>query len=116
MKERRKFQRLILDESSLLDFNGAACYIVDACAAGLGITFISTNDWPVEIDLKYILPQESEMERHVRCRTVWESSMDYFKTGSTEIVRRRGLEFVEPDSENAGRLFDHLSAIGTGHD
>lgn len=116
MEERRKFKRFILDDSSILDFKGAACFIVDACAAGLGITFISTTEWPEEIDLKFTLPRDSEKERHVLCHTVWESSMDYYKTGSTEIVRRRGLEFVDPDSENAGRLFNHLSAVGTGHD
>lgn len=114
--ERRKSERLVLDKSSILDFNGAACFIIDTCVTGLGITFISALDWPEEIDLKYTLPQESEKERRIACRTVWESSMDFYKTGSTEIVRRRGLEFIDPDSESADRLFRHLSAIGAEHD
>lgn len=112
MEERRKFKRLTLDDSSILEFNGADCFIVDACSSGLGITFISVFEWPEEIDLKFKLPQESGEERHIQCRTVWESSMNYYKTGSTEIVRRRGLEFIDPESETANRLFQHLSAIG----
>lgn len=113
MEERRKTTRLSLGESSILDFNGAACFVVDACKTGLGITFISAVTWPEEIELKYILPREPEKERLVTCRTVWERSMDYYKTGSTEIVRRRGLEFVDPASENSERLFHHLSSIGS---
>jgi hypothetical protein len=115
MEERRKMKRMILDESSILDFNGAACFIVDACTTGLGITFISATEWPEKLNLKYTLPHESGKERRVECRTIWESSMDYYKTGSTEIVRRRGLEFIDPDSENVDSLFRHLSAIEAGH-
>jgi hypothetical protein len=112
MDEKRKFKRLILDDNTIANYRGAACFIVDACASGLGITFISNSGWPQEIDLNFTLPQESDKERYVPCRTVWESSMGYYKTGSKVTVRRRGLEFIDPESENASRLFDHLSVIG----
>ena len=92
---------------------GTSCFIIDACKTGLGITFISDTKWPEEIELKYTLPRETEGERRVAFRTAWESSMDYYKTGSTETVRRRGLEFIDPASENADILFQHLSALGT---
>ena len=110
MDERRKTNRIIPSESSTLDFNGSACFVVDVCRAGLGITFMSHVGWPDEIELKYTLPQESNKVRHIPCHTVWERSMEYYKTGSTEIVRRRGLEFIDPESENVDRLFHHLSA------
>jgi hypothetical protein len=107
MDKRRKHERLILDDPSILHCHGKPCYLIDASKAGLGITYISDGDWPENMILDYILPQGSEKNGSVQCRTAWESRIDFFKLGCWETVRRRGLEFLDPGSKNAVVLYRH---------
>ncbi len=98
MDERRKQERLNLEEYPALIYQGETCQLVDVSMAGLGITFISDEDWPENIALEYSIPKESGRKRLLQCHTVWESSSDFYRVASKTTVRRRGLEFVDPDS------------------
>jgi hypothetical protein len=105
MAGKREHKRLVLDDSSILRFRGKTCYLIDASRVGLGITFISDEDWPENMTLEYVLPQGSVQGGAVRCLTVWESRMDFFKLGCWETVRRRGLKFLDPESGNADMIY-----------
>ena len=111
MTERRRQERLILDESSFLRWQGVPCFLVDASPRGLGITFISDSGWPESLTLEYVLPGESGRNGIVQCRTVWERSIDFVSIGLSETVRRRGLAFEEPGSVNTGLFLEHLSGL-----
>lgn len=115
MAGKREHERLVLDESSILQFRDRACYLIDASRVGLGITFISDEDWPENLTLEYVLPQGSVQRGVVRCCTIWESRMDFFKLGCWETVRRRGLKFLDPGSGNVDRLY-HYSLTKAAED
>ncbi len=108
MAERREQERQNLKWSHTLIYQGEACQLVDISMAGLGITYISDEDWPENITLEYSIHKESGRKRLFPCRTVWGSSLDFYQLGSKKIIRRRGLEFVNPRSENVDKLFHHL--------
>ncbi len=108
MSERRKQERLNLEEYPALIYQGETCQLVDVSMAGLGITFISDEDWPENITLEYSIPKESGRKRLLHCHTVWETSSDFYTLGSKKIIRRKGLEFVDPRSEDVGKLYNYL--------
>ena len=110
MDKRRKHERLILDEPSILQFHGKACYLIDISEAGMGITFISDEEWPVNMYLSYSLPQGPDRNGSVHCCTAWELKMDFFKLGCWETVHRRGLKFLDPASQDAEILYSHSFA------
>lgn len=117
--EKRKQERLHLEEFPTLIYQGEACSLVDVSMAGLGITFISDEDWPEDIILEYPLPKESGQKWLLPCRTVWRSSSDFYRVASKTTVRRRGLEFVDPGSEDVEKLYNHLgfkTAINPGYE
>ena len=109
MAERRKQERLNLEKFPTLIYQGEACLLVDVSMTGLGITFISDEDWPENITLEYSIPQKSGWKGLLPCRTVWRSSSDFYKVASKRTIRRRGLEFVDPISEDVGKLYSHLN-------
>jgi len=85
--------------------------VADVSQAGLGITFIGDEEWPEILTLEYSLSQKPNEKKLVRCRTVWESSMVFYKVDMQVSVRRRGLEYVEPGIEAVGILQRHLESI-----
>ncbi len=108
MAEKRKQERQNLKWSHTLIYQGEACQLVDVSMAGLGITFISDEDWPENIILEYSISKESGRKRLLQCHTVWGSSLDFYGFGSKKIIRRRGLEFVDPRSEDVEKLYNYL--------
>ena len=110
MAERREQKRLTLAGSSTLICRGESCLLVDISMSGLGITFIGDEGWPKNLMLEYSLPKESGRKRLIQCRTVWESNLEFYITGSVKTVRRRGLEFIDPGSEDVEELYRHLDS------
>ena len=108
MDERRKQERQHSKWTHTFIYQGEDCQLVDVSMAGLGITFISDEDWPENITLEYSIPKESGRKRLLHCHTVWESSSDFYTLGSKKILRRKGLEFVDPISEDVGKLYNYL--------
>ncbi len=108
--ERRKQERLNLVEFPTLIYQGEACLLVDVSLTGLGITFISDEDWPENMTLEYSISRESGQKMLLPCRTVWRSSSDFYKLASKKTLRRRGLEFVDPNSEDVENLFRYLDS------
>ncbi len=115
MAERRKQERLNLEKFPTLIYQGEACSLVDVSMTGLGITFISDEDWPKDITLEYSISTESGRKRLFPCRTVWKLSSDFYRVASKSIIRRRGLEFVDPSSEDVDKLFRHLDSKMAGN-
>lgn len=111
MIEKRKQKRLTLDKSLTIHCLGEPCRVADVSLTGLGITFISGEDWPENITLEYSLPQQANQKRLVQCRTVWESGMPFYKTARGVTIRRRGLEFVESGSGAVHELYHHLKTM-----
>ena len=109
--DKRVQQRYMLDDSFTILHQGEPCRVVDISIAGLGISYIGGEDWPEKITLEYSLAGDTGRKRLVKCRTVWESSMDFFKTRGEEIVRRRGLEFIEKGSGDVDELHHHLKSM-----
>jgi len=102
---------MLLEDSFNVRHEGKTCRVVDISQTGLGITYIGPDDWPEYMTLEYSLGQGSEKARLVKCRTVWESTMDFYKTRALEIVRRRGLEFMEKESRDVDDLHRHLRSM-----
>ena len=100
-----------MDDSFNIQHKGNQCRVVDISGTGLGVTFIGGEDWPKNLILEYSLSSEAKQVRSIKCRTVWESSMDFYKARSEEKVRRRGLEFIEPGSGEVAELRDYLTRI-----
>jgi len=98
MVERRKQKRLTLDESFTVHFQGEPCRVANVSLAGLGVTFIGGEDWPESITFEYSLFQEANQKKLVQCNTVWECAMVFFKNGRENIIRKRGLEFMDQTS------------------
>ena len=109
--EKRLKNRLTLDDSFTIHHQGEPCRLVDISVTGLGISYLGGEGWPEKITLEYSLAPEAERKRLVMCRTVWESSMEFYKIRSKNTVRRRGLEFIEPGSEDVDELHRHLKSI-----
>ena len=109
--EKRRQGRITMDDSFNIRHKGNQCRVVDISGTGLGVTFIGGEDWPKNLTLDYSLTPEAKQVKSIKCRTVWESSMDFFKARSDEKVRRRGLEFIEPGSGEVAELHDHLRKI-----
>lgn len=84
---------------------------MDISESGLGVTYISGEDWPAKLTLEYFLESGTDSAGLVKCRTVWETSMNFFKGRNDEIVRRRGLEFLEPRSRDVEQLYQHLKQM-----
>jgi hypothetical protein len=109
--EKRIQRRILLEDLFTLHHQGKPCRVVDISVTGLGISYISGEDWPEKITLEYSLNQESGQKRLVQCRTVWETTMNFYKTRTEEVVRRRGLEFIEQGSGDVGELHQHLRSL-----
>lgn len=109
--EKRLKARVTMEDSFNIHHNGDPCRVVDISLSGLGVTFLGGKDWPEELTLEYSLDPEFERSGLVKCRTVWESSMDFYKPRKEEIVRRRGLEFMEPGSEDIKELHSFLKNL-----
>jgi len=109
--EKRLKRRYLPDDSFTIHHGAKPCRIVDISVTGLGISYISAEVWPERINLEFSSTPESGRKRLVKCRTIWESSMDFYKIRSEEVVRRRGLEFIEPGSEDVDELHRHLKSI-----
>ena len=113
-EDKRIGERIFLESSFTVRHQGKACRVVDAGPTGLGITYIDSDEWPRDMVLEYSLDRESGQVRQVRCRTVWESTMNFYKTRVQEVVRRRGLAFVETESPDAEALLNHLRSVEEG--
>ena len=111
MTEKRHQNRIPLDATFTVYYREEPCRVADISKAGLGITFIGDEDWPEEISLEYRLQSDETQRMSIQCRTVWESSMSFYKTAKYEIIRRRGLEFVEPDSGAIKTLQRHMESL-----
>ena len=111
--EKRTQKRLILESPFSVHRGEDRCRVVDISETGLGVTYISDENWPENITLEYSLDPRQE-KKALQCRTIWETSMDFYKTRSDEIVRRRGLMFVDPDSGEVRELNRHLKKIKEG--
>ena len=108
--EKRIQSRYVLDDSFTIHHKGSPCRVVDISETGLGISYIGGEDWPEKIVLEYSLARESGRKRFIKCRTVWESSMVFYKTRGEAVVRRRGLKFLESGSGDVGDLDRHLKS------
>ena len=113
--EKRSENRLIMESSFNIHHEGTPCRVVDISSSGLGVTFLGGEDWPETLTLKYYLGSEADRMGMVKCRTMWETSMDFYKARNEEIVRRRGLRFVDPDSGNVEELGRYLKKIAEGN-
>ena len=111
MAEKRQQDRLTLDKSFTVYCLGEPCRVADVSKTGLGITFIEDEGWSENITLEYSLPQDETKKKHIQCRTVWESTMLFHKIGGKMIIRRRGLEFVDPRPRTIDELHRHLGSI-----
>ena len=109
--EKRVINRLTMEDSFNVNHKGNLCRVVDISLTGLGVTYIGGEDWPENLTLEYSLDQEQGRTRFIKCRTVWESTMEFYKARSEEVVKRRGLEFTEPDSGDVEELLHHLEKI-----
>ena len=109
--EKRRQSRLTMYDSFTIHHRGSSCRVVDVSLSGLGVTFIGGEDWPEDLTLEFSLSPDSERMKSVKCRTVWERSMDFYKARNDEKVRRRGLKFMEPGSGEVEELFQHLEKI-----
>ena len=109
--EKRIQRRYMLDDTFTIHHKGALCRVVDISVTGLGISYIGGEDWAEQITLEYALASESARKGQVRCRTVWESTMDFYRTRGEEKIRRRGLQFIEPASGDAEQLRIHLQRM-----
>ena len=109
--EKRLKDRLIMEPSFNIHYKGSPCRVVDISSSGLGITFIGGEDWPEKLTLKYALSSETGKVGLIKCRTIWETSMDFYKARNEEIVRRRGLQFVDPESGSVEELKRYLKEI-----
>jgi hypothetical protein len=109
--EKRLRNRLTLESSFNVFHKGSPCRVADISPSGLGVTFIGGEDWPENLTLEYSLGSADGRMGLVTCRTVWETSMDFYKARNEEIVRRRGLQFVDPDSSDVEELNRHLKNI-----
>ena len=108
---KRQQDRLTLDKSFTVYCFGEHCRVANVSKTGLGITFIGDGDWPESITLEYSLPQDEIQKKHIQCRTVWESTMLFHRVNARVIIRRHGLEFVEPGSQTIDELHRHLGSI-----
>lgn len=111
MMGKRQKDRLTLDKSFTVYCLGESCRVANVSKAGLGITYIGGEDWPESITIEYSLPQDEIQKEHIQCRTVWESTMLFHIVGTRDIIRRRGLEFVDPGSRTIDKLHRHLGSI-----
>ncbi len=111
MMGKRQKDRLTLDKSFTVYCLGESCRVANVSKAGLGITYIGGEDWPESITLEYSLPQDEIQKEHIRCRTVWESTMLFHMVGTREIIRRRGLKFVDPGARTIDELHRHLGSL-----
>jgi hypothetical protein len=109
--EKRIKNRLIMESSFNIHHKGSPCRVVDISSTGLGVTFIGGEDWPEKLTLEYSLGSEKGRMGLVTCRTVWETSMGFYKAPKEETVRRRGLAFVDPDSRDVEELNRYLKEI-----
>jgi hypothetical protein len=109
--EKRKRGRIVPEGSFSVYHQGQSCRLVDISPMGLGISYLGGEDWPESIDLEFSLSEKPEQKRRVRCFTVWEASMDFYRTRSEEIVRRRGLQFMEPGSDDVNELNRYLEKM-----
>ena len=110
--EKRMKNRLTMESSFNIHHKGSPCRVVDISSTGLGVTFIGGEDWPEKLTLEYSLgSSDSGKVGLVTCRTVWETSMDFYKARNEETVRRRGLQFVDPDSGDVEELNRYLKEI-----
>ena len=106
----------MLEDSFTVRHQGKPCRVVDISQTGLGISYIDPDNWPERLTLEYSLDQGSGQMRLVECRTVWESTMSFYKTRAKETVRRRGLEFMEKGSRDVDDLHRHLKSMAEeGH-
>ena len=96
-----------MEETFTILHGESACRIVDISPSGLSITFLGGDDWPDKITFEYSLERDPPRKRNVKCHTVWETSMNFYKTNSDVIVRRRGLQFMEPESSDVKELHRH---------
>lgn len=109
--EKRMRNRLTMESSFNVFHKGSPCRVADISSSGLGVTFIGGEDWPEKLTLEYSLGSVNGRMGLVTCRTVWETGMDFYKTRNEEIVRRRGLQFVDPDSGDVEELNRYLKKI-----
>jgi hypothetical protein len=109
--EKRMKNRITVESSFNVHHKGSPCRVVDVSRSGLGVTFIGGEDWPEKLTLEYSLGSHSGRVGMVTCRTVWETSMDFYKARNEEIVRRRGLQFVDPHSSDVEELNRYLKEI-----
>jgi hypothetical protein len=108
LADKRTQKRLIVEDSFTVHRGDDPCRVVDISESGLGVTYISEENWPEKITLAYTLDPKKGERKVFKCRTIWESSMDFYKTRSDETVRRRGLIFVDPASGEVKELNRHL--------
>ena len=114
MTEKRQQDRWTLNKSFTVYCHGEPCRVADVSKTGLGITFIGDEDWPESITLEYSLPRDEIKKtpvQHIQCRTVWESTMLFHKVAARKVIRRRGLEFVDPRSQTVDELHRHLRSM-----
>lgn len=101
-----------MESSFNIHHKGNPCRVVDISPSGLGVTFMGGEDWPEKLTLEFKVGSEAGRMGLVQCRTIWEASMDFYKARNEEIVRRRGLQFVDPDSSDVEDLNRYLREIG----
>jgi hypothetical protein len=111
MSYKRQQDRLKLEKLFNVYFFGEPCRIADISRSGLGIVYLEGEDWPKNITLQYSLHWGISRHRQIQCRTVWESSMLFHTIDHEAIIRRRGLVFLEPESESIDILNRYLESI-----
>ena len=110
MAEKRHQDRLKLDRLFNVYFSGEPCRVADVSESGLGIVFLEGEDWPKNITLHYSIHFGVARLRQIQCRTVWEYTMLFHTIDHEVTIRRRGLEFLEPESGSIELLNRYLES------
>ncbi len=74
----------------------------------MSIIYSNQIQWPDNVVLDLMFTGHDAAINGIRCSRTWESGMDSVALLGSEIIRRRGLRFEEPESPEVMRLMEIL--------
>lgn len=114
MKSRREDPRFTIRENALVRYSGRSGWILNVSRKGMSILYANPSRWPDNLVLDLVLPEQDVAIVGLRCRKMWECGIDSIGFLGNEVLRRRGLGFVEPDSAKVTRLMETLDISPDG--
>ena len=114
MNSRRKDPRFTIRENVLVRYSGRSGWILNVSRKGVSILYANPSRWPDHLTLDLVLPERDVMIGGLRCAKVWECGIDSIGFLGNEVLRRRGLGFVEPDSPKVTLLMETLDLTPDG--